>query len=245
MRGLVYLLIVLGLTATVSCGGNSAQRDQEVRDSLRVDSINKDSIRCEELKRDSLRRDSIVKDSIHQDSMWRYRETPDLALFELHGPVKSVAYKGGFWGYFEEPFLFNESGQLISASKYKIYRDGKGRIKTFYRNDENGESEIRITCDSQNRAIEIVDGCDDCGSVTSIKYNKKGFAISSYGSELYDGELSDISTSYKCKNIDDFENWNSRSCIRTKTITNDCEGFTNPTTTKTTIETRTITYYER
>ena len=104
MKKLLYLFATAALTMTMSCG-NSAQREKEVRDSLRVDSINKDSIRCEELKRDSLRRDSIVKDSIHQDSMWRYRETPDLALFELHGPVKSVAYKGGFWGYFEAKCL--------------------------------------------------------------------------------------------------------------------------------------------
>ena len=80
MKKLGYIVAILGLTLVTACGGNS-KLDKE-KDSLRADSIMRDSIRKAEIQQ--------KLDSIRQDSMWRYRETPDLALFELHGPVKSV-----------------------------------------------------------------------------------------------------------------------------------------------------------
>ena len=88
MKKLAFSLVAFGATIVMSCGGSSSQREQDVQDSLRQDSIKKI-----EAINDSLRRDSIAKDSIRQDSLWRYRVTPDLATFDLRGPVKSVSSK--------------------------------------------------------------------------------------------------------------------------------------------------------
>ena len=118
MNKLAFSLIAFGATIVMSCGGSSSQREQEVQDSLRQDSIKK----VEEFN-DSIRRDSIAKDSIRQDSMWRYRETPDLAIFELHGPVKSVSYSQGCLPseMCELKYItFNKEGILTSAAPFKI-----------------------------------------------------------------------------------------------------------------------------
>ena len=137
MRKIVYFLAALGLTMTVSCGGGnkSVQGEQDVQDSLRQDSIKK-----VEAFNDSIRRDSIVKDSIRQDSMWRYRVTPDLATFDLRGPVKSVnAQNSNNVMEHRHSLCFNvsfsEKGDALKVSdgynNFSIKRDASGRIKSL------------------------------------------------------------------------------------------------------------------
>ena len=180
MRRIVYFLAALGLTMTVSCGSSndSAQGEQELQDSLRQDSIKK-----VEAKNDSLRRDSIVKDSIRQDSIWRYRVTPDLATFDLHGPVKSVSSKKRASledGVLSLNVSFSESGNVQRVTDgnvaYTISRDAQGRIKT-------------MTCPFL--------GGPYTRDVYSYKYNDAGSLQKENLNANYDGEGTlDISSEY-------------------------------------------------
>ena len=247
MRKLIYLLAVLGLAMTMSCG-NSAKREQEIRDSLRADSIMKDSI---------IR---VKIDSIRKDSMWRYRVTPDLATFELHGPVKSVKTKGCL-GYTDEMIMdayYSETGGLNAYSINAYSIDGGYSIK------RNNDGTI-------NSLVHIINGAGS--HVISFKYNEKGYPIKKTIAEntdcgyeeivtlTYDGDWNIVkevlkgsniaddynsTSSYKIEEVDEFGNWTKRK--KTKTYYEE-SGYDVPDPisrgTKTVIETRTITYYEK
>ena len=96
MNNLIYILF--SFLMTMSCGSNSTQSEKSTEDSLADDSTQKVEMAIEAQRQDSIAKahqDSIVKareDSVakaRQDSIARRtRVTPDLALFELHGPVK-------------------------------------------------------------------------------------------------------------------------------------------------------------
>ena len=239
MRKIVYFLATLGLTMTVSCGNSekAGQSEKSVEDSLRADSIKKVEMAIE-----AQRQDSIRQDSIRQDSMWRYRTTPDLAIFELHGPVKSVVYKEGWFSKDLKQLSFDESGKLISASSFRIIRDGKNRIKSFKGSDAEG---ISMTYNSQDKATKIFRGGHEFGQTTSVKYNGEGFAVSAYESGMSEMLEFKVSTSYKYKNKDKFGNWTSRSCVCTTTRIYHFDVPETSKSTETSSETRIITYYER
>ena len=239
MKKLLYIFATAALTMTMSCGNSekAGQSEKSVEDSLRADSIKKVEMAIE-----AQRQDSIRQDSIRQDSLRRYRTTPDLALFELHGPVKSVIYKDGWFSNELKRLSFDESGQLISVSSFRIIRDGKNRIKSFKGSDAE---EIRMTYNSQDKATKIFRGGHEFGQTTSIKYNEKGFATSAYESGMSEMLEFKVSTSYKYKNEDKFGNWTSRSCVCTTTRIYHFDVPETSKSTETSSETRTITYYER
>ena len=237
MRKLAFLLVAVCATIVMSCGGNSAQREQEIRDSLRADSIMKDSIRREQIKLDSIR----------QDSMWRYRVTPDLALFEIHGPVKSVVYNDFIFSYEVKIITFNEAGYLTSVNPYKISRDDSNRVKSLiYYSGGYAEDAWYFTYNSLNQATKHRNQGYEWGGTTSYKYNEDGFVSSGYSSGEGEGTGWETSLVYKYQNLDDFGNWTSRKCTRTTKETDYCEEYPVPTkSTSTSTETRKITYYER
>ena len=253
MKKLAFSLVAFGATIVMSCGGgNSAQREQEVRDSLLQDSIKKVEAFNDSVRRDSIRRDSIVKDSIRQDSLWRYRTTPDLAIFELHGPVKSVTYSEGCLPS-EMTALkyitFNKEGQLTSAAPLKIIRNKSGKIsslKLIEHHDPSWEVEsFTFSYDSQNRLAKLVNQGYEWGSTTTFKYGGNGNVKSVYLSANNEVGGWYTSISYKYLKEDRFGNWIKRSCTYT-TITEACDEYPEETrTTSTYSETRTITYYER
>lgn len=265
MRKIVYILATLGLTMIVSCGGgnNSVQGEQDVQDSLRQDSIKK-----VEAFNDSIRRDSIVKDSIRQDSMWRYRVTPDLATFDLHGPVKSVSSKkitttteGGVWLHLK--MSFSESGNVQRVTDgnvaYTISRDAQGRIKTMTCPFFDGLYTRDVYSYKYNDAGSLKKetlnaNYDGEGTLDiSSEYDSNGNIIKEVLSRGFDGGEYSSSSTYKITQKDEYGNW----VKRTKTIKYKdeiCEEFlefeevSRPsivTGTKTVTETRTITYYSK
>lgn len=235
MKKLIYLLAVLGLAMTVSCG-NSAKREQEIRDSLRADSIMKDSIIRAKI------------DSIRKDSMWRYRVTPDLALFELHGPVKSVSSsEWEMFSYEVNTITFDEVGRLTSVHPYKIFRDKSDRVNALkYITNGFEEDAWYFTYNLQNQATKVRNQGYEWGGTTSYKYGEDGFASSSYSSGSGEGMSWEISVAYKYQDLDDFGNWTTRKYTRTSLETDECEEYPVPTkTTSTGTQSRIITYYEK
>ena len=209
MRKIVYFLAVLGLTMTVSCGSgnNSAQREQEVQDSIaKAESLAKarqDSIA--KVYQDSIvkaREDSIVK--VRQDSIARRtRVTPDMAFLNVHGPVKTVKdEEGKTWEFTPEGKLkiipsgysSNGEGYIVKkttpydVSTYK-YNGNMQLSKMSYVNTESGESSY--------------DG--------DFSYNKQGF-ISSFISKGCSEEDVVVETArYNYTKVDKYGNWTSRS----------------------------------
>ena len=263
MRKIVYFLATLGLTMTVSCGSsnNSAQGEQELQDSLRQDSIKK-----VEAKNDSLRRDSIVKDSIRQDSIWRYRVTPDLATFDLHGPVKSVSSKKreSWDGVLSLNVSFSESGNVQRVTDgdvvYTISRDTQGRIKTMtcplfggpytrdvysYKYNDAGSLQketLNANYDGEG-TLDISSEYDSNGNIVKEKLDR-GNSIGGFYS----------TSTYKITQKDEYGNWIKRAkTIKYKDVIDedflelnkDTSRPSIVTGTKTVTETRTITYYSK
>ena len=255
MREIVYILATLGLTMIVSCGGgnNSAQGEQDVQGSLRQDSIKKVEAFNDSIRRDSIAKDSIRRDSIRQDSMWRYRVTPDLAVFELHGPVKSVTASNSYY-INKMQLIFDEKGKLIRVKGapfgdeeiYEITRDKSGRIKRLSIGYDNlfGEADdaLEFTYDSKNRVKEFDCWGPEWGGTYSIKYDKDGFAGSCNFLGEAEGDLMKKTSLYNNYETDEFGNWIARQCIETATVES---GNSTDRQSKTYKETRKITYYER
>ena len=266
MRKIVYFLATLGLTMIVSCGvgNNSAQGEQELQDSLRQDSIKKI-----EAINDSLRRDSIAKDSIRQDSLWRYRVTPDLATFDLRGPVKSVSSKkittttdGGVWSHLK--MSFSESGKVQRVTDgnvaYTISRDAQGRIKTMTCPFLDGLYTRDVYSYKYNDAGSLQKetlkaNYDGEGTLDiSCEYDSNGNIVKEKLDREWDGGGFYSSSTYKITQKDEYGNW----IKRTKTIKYKdeiaeeflelYENYSRPsvvTGTKTITESRTITYYSK
>ena len=265
MKKLAFLLAAFGATIVMSCGGSSSQCEQ---DSLRQDSIKKVESFNDSIRRDSVRRDSIAKDSIRQDSLWRYRVTPDLATFDLHGPVKSVSGKkititteGGEWMHLK--MSFSESGNVQRVTDgnvaYTISRDAQGRIKTMtcpfldglytrdvysYKYNDAGSLQketLKANYDGEG-TLEISSEYDSNGNIVKEKLDRG-----------WDGGGFYSTSTYKITQKDEYGNWIKRTKT-IKYIDEVCEEFLefeeNPRPsivkgTKTVTETRTITYYER
>ena len=235
MKKLIYLLAVLGLAMTMSCG-NSAKREQEIRDSLRADSIKKDSIIRAKI------------DSIREDSMWRNRESPDLALFNLHGPVKSVTFNKGIYADFVKTMIFSKDGKLQSVARHNIKRNGAGIVTQLSKPSDFGSipDALDFTCDKQNRPVSVFVGGHEYGYTNRYTYDENGFIASESCKGAAESlEFHDV-TRYKYLNIDNYGNWTSRKATEVETIIDLCDEESGPerkTTTRT--ETRIITYYEK
>ena len=247
MRKIVYFLATLGLTMTVSCGNSekAGQSEKSVEDSLRADSIKKVEMAIEAQRQDSIRRDSIAKDSIRQDSLLRYRETPDMAIFNLHGPVKSVTHNNGFY---VGKASFSEDGKLLNGGNCKVIRrDEIGRIVELEISDNGWGSVFTFVYDKDGRPKSMSGQSIGSATVGSIDgtfvYDEKGFEESYNAEGQIRWYITKKTTNYKYKKVDNYGNWTSRTAIDREvsidTGTNEQSEYT-----ETTNETRKITYYE-
>lgn len=249
MKKLLYVFATAALTITMSCGNTEKanQSEKSTEDSLRADSVKKVEMAIEAQRQDSIRRDSIAKDSIRQDSLLRYRETPDLALFELHGPVKSVTYKNRYLFHKNEGFTlqlsYNEDGKLKGINGSTFNRDGNGRIKSIMSKMIGEEDNFYITYDKNNRPIKIKNEGMEWYYDQTYKYNASGFVSSLQNKGGEAGCGSDISTTYSYKTSDKYGNWTSRSYV--SKIVNYEDDIKYGSRTETGTDYRTITYYEK
>lgn len=195
MKKLIYLLAVLGLAMTVSCG-NSAKREQEIRDSLRADSIMKDSIIRAKI-------DSIRLDSIRQDSLRRIRVTPDMVFLNVHGPVKMVKDENGkTWEFTPEGKLKSKpSGYICNSEGYVVKEDGLPDYRSTYKYNDNMQLSQYLF--ENLMAGEYYNG--------SYSYNEQGFISSDIFKSYSEGSVVVYTTKYKYINLDEYGNWTYRS----------------------------------
>ena len=255
MKKLLYIFATAALTMTMSCGNSekAGQSEKSVEDSLRADSIKKVEMAIE-----AQRQDSIRQDSIRQDSMWRYRSTPDLAIYELHGPVKSVTYHnfdgnyvtsmddpGVLFSYYNgsKTYYYREDGTLKGVTNYKINRDANGRIKSVKSNERLEFDDYTISYDKQNRPIKIQNSGMEWGYTITYKYDKYGNVISDRNDGGMESFSWDYNSAFTYKEFDDFGNWTKRN-RSTKCRNYECDELVSTKTTNA-IESRTITYYSK
>ena len=122
--------------------------------------------------------------------------SPDLAFFELHGPVKKV----------QEDYMvyeFDQNGKLTKHSgTFKFYRDSQGRIVTM----EGYENHVTYLWDSQ-RPTGSEAAAEGMTILESYTYGERGFVEKI--KHTVDGEISYETLSYS--GLDKYGNWTKRS----------------------------------
>ena len=242
--------IVLSILATITACNNNSTTSQSSANSINEtfveDSINK--AKADSIKQIKEYQDSVRQDSIRNDSIIRNRITPDLALFELKGPVKSVN-KGYIAFFTENGANFDKDGNLTSINKsyandgYKLKRDSKNRIKSIICVEDPSwphKSSDNIKYNDQNLPIECYtlllesDGTD--------KYFYKNGVITSK-TAIFSGEgdygNGKSTITYTYLEYDHYGNWTKRK-VHDKFKDDFGEGNYN----KTSIQTRKIKYYK-
>ena len=231
MKKLAFIFVAMIVVLSTSCG-NSAKREQEIRDSLRADSIMKDSILRAKL-------DSIRQDSIRQDSLRRIRVTPDMAFLNVHGPVKTVKdEEGKTWEFTPEWKLKSTPSGYICNSKGYVVKKATPYDEWTYKYNDNMQL-------SQKSYVNTESG-GECGFNGNYSYNEQGF-ISSFISKGWEEETVLVeSTRYKYINLDEYGNWTSRSWVLNIKENNPYmeEGMTSHIDADSGTHRRTITYYE-
>ena len=208
------------------------QARQEALAKARQDSIDKarqDSI-------DKARQDSI--DKARQDSIKRVnRVTPDLAFFNLHGPVKTLKDEDG------KTWEFTPEGNLKTTPS-NFTRDSKGYIVMETVDSEewhffNEKRYFRYNDKMQIYHIDL-DGYEGGGKI-DYTYDSRGLVVRDHTEYEYD-ELTIYKAKYTYTNIDKYGNWTTRNWIVYDTSDGEEASFENSLYDGT--EYRTITYYE-
>ena len=208
------------------------QARQEALAKARQDSIDKarqDSI-------DKARQDSI--DKARQDSIKRVnRVTPDLAFFNLHGPVKTLKEEDG------KTWEFTPEGNLKTTPS-NFTRDSKGYIVMETVDSEewhffNEKRYFRYNDKMQIYHIDL-DGYEGGGKI-DYTYDSRGLVVRDHTEYEYD-ELTIYKAKYTYTNIDKYGNWTTRNWIVYDTSDGEEASFENSLYDGT--EYRTITYYE-
>lgn len=242
--GVVVSIAILVLFS--ACNNNASQQDA-AKDAALRDSL-------EQVKLDSLKQvkiDSIAKikeDSIRQDSIRRNRVTPDLALFELKGPVKSVN-KGYIIVGTDNGAAFDQNGNITYINKsrdgftYKAKRkNGIISKLTSYDSDFGEEVYSKITYNSNNKPIKNVFYAQNYGGTNVISYaNGNISSVKFSGGGDYDTNSNDT---YTYIEFDQYGNWTKRTCTTKSTIYAFDSKDVMSSNKNTETQTRKITYYE-
>lgn len=159
---------------------------------------------------------------------------PDLSVFELKGPVKSVVFNDNY--YEEVTCEFSNDGTLLKAGDCVVERDKKGRIKVVqFPSAGDGGTDMCATLiysyDKQGRVKSIAENGGGWHSEALFSYNMQGFVEVDTTKNMYGTYV----ITYQYDNVDRHGNWTSRKFTE-RMINNDSEDETGE-------ETRVITYY--
>lgn len=225
---------------------------------------------AQQLAMERARQDSILK--VRQDSLKQARQdsieratriTPDLSIFNLRGPVKTL--KIGEY----ETWEFTPEGKLKTIPKegytYECISGENGYTKEYikgeectieYIRDENGylikveevqePGDISATVYKYNKNGQLVEEeFEHCRfpKTTVYMYNQRGYVEKKYIESRAVWYVGYDTYTYTYTNIDKYGNWISRDYILNEKT--GCEDETlSSEETKTGTETRQITYYE-
>ena len=215
----LVLAVVLMALIFVSCG-------QSEKEAARIEAARQDSIAKVEAELQKIR-----EDSIRQAEERRNRVTPDLAFFELKGPVKSVSsnYNMSEAG-FKKSISFTEDGTAVAPKGVKFKRSN-GKITSVsyyesYMSDWLGDS---YSINAEGKIISSVYSGIDGGGRSKYSYDDQGLLIKESSSGACEGEPYYENVTYNYQSFDDYGNW-------TKRVAKSSYG--------TTTQIRNITYYE-
>lgn len=187
--------------------------------------------------------------SSEENSIRRNRVTPDLTLFDLHGPVKTVSDTINNSAYY---VTFSESGEVqkirIASQYYSITRDSEGKIIKLSSKSEGYDERYSYVYGKDGFPKKEMYEWRECGdgyseiigsSTTKIQYNKAHNVIkkSTEGDDVEGGYW--ITQSYTIIKVDEYGNWIKRKCKQKCTYDEPSWNHS-----KTETQTRTITYYE-
>lgn len=247
MRYLFYTLIcAVAIFATFSCGNSKQEklRQQQIEDSIakvKADSIAKIEA-IEKAKADSIAR--AKADSLEKIN----NPHPDLKLFNLRGPVNTV-HGTGCLGFLKKTLLFSPNGELTSIkihengiSNTKIHHDGKKISKITYTHEATGDiynCYIILRTNNSGHINNVICG-DDYNDDTNTKYELDPNNLCVKESFLMKPDMIHIVQNYKYIKFDKYGNWTKRN--RSGGEYSESMKLLNKY--PTTVETRTITYYE-
>ena len=186
-------------------------------------------------KRNSMETDSeepvyVEDDHWEEDSLEIVnRNTPDLAFFEVHGPVKKVVLKTKDY---TSVYEFDEEGTLKKLDGYNpftidVYSNSSGDY-TGYKKDGKGriveatgwESHTNYSWNSERPS-----GCNWSSGPYEGKqrydYDSRGFKVREFCEEqFYDGtEYESWTRNYTYNNVDEYGNWKSQKDNVGNTVT--------------------------
>ena len=141
----------------------------------------------------------------------------DRNTFNLKGPVKEVYNEYG------TELSFDKNGKYIIADYYQICRDRQNRITDIH--EEDGLSGSSYSYNSKGQVIKIVESAPSSQNTYKYTYNSKGYIAK----EHCTGKWDSYTTIYTYQKFDSYGNWIKRTA---------------KTGRQSTVETRTITYYE-
>lgn len=170
----------------------------------------------------------------------------DLATFDLYGSVKQCTSGDVKVSFNEEGVLTTYDGKSLKKAFKGVKRDGKGRITKLVTDGVEGFG-YEYTYDANGRVATYAENLDFSGNTShSYKYDADGVKISETsggGDEVGSWESK---VTYIVNTTDDHGNWTKRTAksVTTETVYDETEEGTNSTKTTTTVQTRTITYYD-
>ena len=219
----LVLAVVLMALIFVSCG-------QSEKEAARIEAARQDSIAKVEAELQKIR-----EDSIRQAEERRNRVTPDLAFFELKGPVKNVAYNDMYFlGSENQVLYFSEEGVVTTPKGLKFNRKN-GMIKTIstYLPEFDIWTTDTYKSDSIGRKVFNSYSGLDGGGDEKFSYDESGNLVKRTATGEIEGEPYTSVTTYTYMSHDEYGNWTKR-VVKHK----DSYGTSSST------ETRKITYYE-
>lgn len=180
--------------------------------------------------------------------------TPDLTLFEVHGPVKSISNYSPLGLYYifdsndSNTYYFNQKGECRKRQQDEYFKgfkyDKNGRITGGKFAESGGYPVLELTWDNLGRLIKIFDSYGMHNITETYTYNSNGDLIKTSIEEISHGLESKTIHNYKILERDVKGNWIKRE-VSTTEKTTDHNQETEPSTSESYVntETRHIEYF--
>lgn len=205
--------------------------------------------------------DAAELEATRQDSIkWVNFTTPDLALFELHGHVKSVSgYQPlasdvfGEYNYENPLFSFDYDGNTKKRQRDDYFlgfkADSKGRITSGVFAESGGYPTLELKWNDNDKLTSCSSSYGSNNGIAKYTYDKNGDLIKAHFEEHANQGYEHIEdVTYKILERDKFGNWTKRQMSTKITKGHDdietCQHVEEHNS-QTKIETRTITYHDR
>ena len=143
----------------------------------------------------------------------------DLGAYELMGNVKSCKWKEteamtNTYTFDQEGHLTKVNNRSVSNLYSSLKRDKEGRLLSYTQDhaDEYYSDGMTYSYDANSRMIKRVYEASDGSTISTYKYNEKGFVASvTEESNYMDGPTEKSTKTYQYQEVDSHGNWTKRS----------------------------------